>query len=33
MVYVSFVSKNSPYEKVIQEYLLPDLKKFNLNLF
>lgn len=30
MIYVSFVSKNSPYETVINNYLLPSLKKFNL---
>ena len=30
MIYVSFVSKNSPYEKVVEDYLIPTLKKFNL---
>jgi len=31
MIFVSFVSKNTPYEKVVKDYLLPDLKKWNLN--
>ena len=31
MVYCSFVSKNSPYEQVVKEFLLPTLIKFNLN--
>jgi hypothetical protein len=30
IIYVSFVTKNSPYEKVVEDYLLPTLKKFNL---
>ena len=30
MVYVSFVSKNSPYEQVIKDFLLPTLIKFGL---
>ena len=30
MIYVSFVSKNTPYEQVANELLIPTLKKFNL---
>ena len=29
--YVSFVSKNSPYTKVVEDFLLPTLKKWNLS--
>lgn len=31
MIYVSFVSKNTPYEEVINRYLIPSLKKWNLS--
>ena len=31
MIYVSFCSKNTSYEKVINRYLIPSLKRFNLN--
>jgi len=30
MIYVSFVSKNTVYEKVAEQYLIPSLKKWNL---
>ena len=30
MVFVSFYSKNSPYEQIIKEYLIPSLKKWEL---
>jgi hypothetical protein len=30
MVFCSFVSKNSPYIQILEEHLLPSLKKFNL---
>jgi len=30
MIYVSFVTRNSPYMKVVEEYLIPSLKKWNL---
>ncbi len=31
MVFVSFFSKNSPYEQIIESYLIPSLKKWNLS--
>ena len=30
MIFISYYTKNTPYESVINEYLLPGLKKFNL---
>ncbi len=31
MIIISYATKNTPYEQVIQERLLPTLKRFNLN--
>lgn len=31
IIYISYYTKNSPYEKVMNTYLLPSLKKFNLS--
>jgi len=30
MIYTSFISKNTAYEKVVEKYLIPSLKKWNL---
>jgi hypothetical protein len=30
MIYISYYTKNTPYEKVMKKYLLPTLKKFKL---
>ena len=30
MIYISFVTKNTPYENVVKEYLIPSLEKWNL---
>jgi len=31
LVFVSFVTKNSPYIEIMEKYLIPSLKKFNLS--
>jgi len=33
MIYTSFVSKNTEYEKVVKKYLIPSLEKLNLRYY
>ena len=31
IIYISYATKNTPYKKEMETYLLPSLKKFNLD--